>query len=95
MTKIIIEILGIVITILITFLIAKVREYLAKAIEEIEDEDLRENVRALVSAAEQQYKAVEHAGEQKKDYVVHELIELGYELTAYVNALIESEVYKL
>lgn len=93
--KIIVDALAVVVVFLLSKLYEKAVAYINKTIEQIEDDELRETVKALVKSAEQQWKAVNKAGLEKKEYVVHELITKGYEVTSYIEALIESEVFEL
>lgn len=95
MAKILIEIISILFALAFALLVEKVRQLVNVKIGEVDDEETRETIRALVFAAEQQYKAMEKSGADKKDYVMHELVKLGYDITEYINALIEAEVYRL
>ena len=95
MTKILIEFISILFALAFALLVEKVRQLVNVKIGEVDDEETRETIRALVSAAEQQYKAVEKSGAIKKEYVQGELVKLGYDVTEYINALIESEVFRL
>ena len=93
--NIVAKILGFIFALVLTWLATMIKSYIAKTADTMEDEKLKDLVSVFVSAAEQQYKAMEHSGANKKDYVTSELAKLGYELTEYLNALIESAVYKL
>ena len=93
--KIIIDAIALAVVFILSKLYEKGTAYINKQIDRIADRELRATVKALVESAEQQWKAVNKAGLEKNQYVKHELIAKGYEVTSYVEALIESEVFKL
>lgn len=86
-----IALLSAVITIVI---LPKVRAYLAEKLSNEQRENLRHWVKVAVAAAEQLYGS--KTGQQKKEYVVSFLLSKGIVFNKdEVDALIESEVYKL
>lgn len=52
-------------------------------------------VTELVRCAEQMLKEDDPTGEKRKAYVVQQLVDLGYEITEPINAIIESQVLAL
>lgn len=89
---IIAKILGALIACGIIYLIPQINEWLKERIGEEKAEKLGRIISELVEAAEQMYKAEDPDGSIRKKYVEDQLKALGYELTEYINGLIESEV---
>lgn len=66
-----------------------------KLVDKVKDDKLRELVLTFVEAADQMLKQVDPTGEQRKQYVLNSLKEMGVENNTYVNALIEQAVLGL
>ena len=79
----------------ILWLIPQVNKWLSEKIGEEKAQKLSRLVSELVSAAEQMYKIDDPTGEIRKQYVEEQLQALGYEVTEYINSLIESEVLNI
>lgn len=89
---IIARILGALIACGIIYLIPQINVWLKERIGEEKTEKLERVIGELVGAAEQMYKTEDPDGSIRKHYVEEQLKALGYELTEYINSLIESEV---
>lgn len=63
--------------------------------DKIKDDKFRETIVTFVEAADQMLKKVDPTGEQRKEYVLKALEEVGITNSAYVNALIEQAVLGL
>lgn len=57
--------------------------------------DFRTRVTSLVEAAEQLLRATDPDGSKRKAFVTAALERAGYDITEYVNAMIEAAVYRL
>lgn len=79
--------------ILIAYVLPELKQWLANKIGEEKAAKLAEYIEKFVKAAEQMYKETDTTGELRKQYVVDNLIKLGYVITDEVNAKIESEVF--
>lgn len=90
--EIIARILGALLACGLIYFIPKINAYLNEALGEEKAAKLKRIIAELVRAAEQLYKEEDPDGTIRKKYVEGQLEALGYELTEYVNSLIESEV---
>lgn len=79
--------------ILAGFVLPKLRAYLSAKLSAEEWAALVKLITALVEAAEQTLKEDDPTGKIRKNYVVSALKDLNYDITAEVDALIESAVY--
>lgn len=93
--EIIARILGALLACGLIYFAPKINAYLNEIVGEEKAAKLKRIVIELVRAAEQLYKAEDPDGTIRKKYVEGQLEALGYELTNYVNSLIESEVLNL
>lgn len=93
--EIIARLLGALIACGLVYFIPKINTWLNEKIGEDKAAKLKRIVAELVKAAEQLYKEEDPDGSIRKKYVEGQLEALGYEVTAYVNNLIESEVLNL
>lgn len=75
------------------FVLPKLRAYLSAKLSAEEWAALVKLINALVEAAEQTLKEDDPTGKIRKNYVVRALKDLNYDITAEVDALIESAVY--
>ena len=93
--EIIARILGALLACGVIYFIPKINTYLNEKLGEEKAAKLKRLVIELVRAAEQLYKEEDPDGTIRKKYVEEQLKALGYEITEYINGLIESEVFVL
>ncbi len=95
LTAIIQAIITLMSTVITIYILPKVKSYLAAKLSNEQRENLKQWVRVGVAAAEQIYNK-KGVGEQKKEYVISFLRSKGLEVDyKEIEALVESEVYKL
>lgn len=90
--EIIVKILALIV---MGYIIPKLRAYLSAKLSAENMAELERLVWAFVEAAEQTLRADDPTGEKRKAYVVSQLKDLGYEITAELDAMIEAAVYGL
>lgn len=93
--EIVVKILAAGVIALIGMLLPKVKQYLTEKFGQDKIDKVGELVNVFVAAAEQLLKQDDPTGEKRKAYVVDQLKALGYEVTEWINAYIESAVYNL
>ncbi len=93
--EIAIKILAAGVIALVGTLLPKIKQYLTEQFGQDKINKIGELVTVFVAAAEQLLKEDDPTGEKRKAYVVDQLKALGYEVTEWVNAYIESAVYNL
>lgn len=97
--NIIIKLIAIIIVIgmgcIVKNLTNKYTEYMNTEQDEKKKEHLRLFIAELVRAAEQMYKKDDPNGSERFEYVCEMLIDAGYRISTEVNAMIESEVFKI
>ena len=77
------------------FVIPAIKRYLDKKYEEEDTQALIDLIYELVRAAEQLLYDKDEDGSLRKQYVMEQLINLGYEWDNKINAYVESAVYDL
>lgn len=70
-------------------------EWLKTNLDEKEEVLLDQFIADLVAAAEQMYKKDDPDGTERLHYVQAMLVEAGYEITEFVQAMIESKVFSI
>ena len=70
-------------------------EWLKTNLDEKEEVLLDQFIADLVAAAEQMYKQNDPDGSERLHYVQAMLVEAGYEVTEFVQAMIESKVFSI
>lgn len=93
--EIVVRILGALLACGLIYFIPKINAYLNETLGEEKALKLKRLVMEFVRAAEQLYKEEDPDGTIRKKYVEEQLKSLGYEITEYINGLIESEVLVL
>lgn len=93
--EIIARILGALLACGLIYFLPKIDSYLKEKLDEERAAKLKRIVSELVEAAEQLYKKDDPDGSIRKQYVEEQLKALGYQLTEYINALLESAVLNL
>ena len=88
-------ILKVVVSVFILVLSPFVLSLFKKYIDKVQDDKLRNIILTFVEAADQMLKKVDPTGEQRKEYVLKSLEEMGIKNNAYINALIEQAVLGL
>ena len=78
-----------------TYLVAKVKSYLAKRLSAHGMDILDKLIKDFCEAAEQQYKLSDPDGSIRYTYVQELLVEAGYDITDVIKAKIESTVYNI
>ena len=89
MAEIVISILGLG----VLYLLLIVKKWLNLRISEKKANNLDLIIWQFVNAAEQMFKDEDPTGKQRKEYVLHRLKDLGYTMTDFLNAKIESAVF--
>ena len=79
----------------VAWLMSRAKNYLNVKAAATGNDDLRRLVEQFCAAAEQQLKADDPTGEQRKEYVYNLLKEAEIEVTEIVDALIEAAVYNI
>ena len=69
--------------------------WLKTVLDEKEEVVLDHFIADLVAAAEQMYKKDDPDGSERMQYVQTMLVEAGYEVTEFVQAMIESKVFEI
>lgn len=77
------------------WLAMKAKEFLKTQAEATASDWVVDLVNAFCEAAEQQFKLDDPTGEKRKAYVQEMLVAAGVEVSAVVDALIESAVYRI
>ena len=93
--EIIARILGALLACGLIYFLPKIDSYLKEKLDEERAAKLKRIVFELVEAAEQLYKKDDPDGTIRKQYVEEQLKAIGYQLTEYINALLESAVLNL
>lgn len=88
-------IVKVVATVLIGYILPKVKGWLSGKIGEQKTSDLESLVLTFVRAAEQMYKTEDPDGTIRNTYVKSELEKAGYIITSEINGMIESAVWGL
>ena len=70
-------------------------DWLKANLDEKEEAVLDKFIAELVAAAEQMYKKDDYDGSERLNYVQSMLVEAGYEVTEFVQAMIESKVFEI
>ncbi len=89
------KILRWVVVALVAYLTPKVNAWLEEKAGAEKAEKIRMLICELVQAAEQLFKAEDPDGTIRKRYVEEQLTALGYKVTEDINAMIESEVWRI
>lgn len=93
--KIVGELIGAIIAGTFLYVAPKLKAWLEAKIGKAQSDAVEKLIYNLVESAEQQFYLEDPDGTIRKQYVNDSLVELGYELTNQINAIIYASVYEL